>query len=61
MVNSSGLEKNYTLTDGLTDIQKSDLYSEVALIKNRRKVIFVIYMNRAVDKCPKLDPGTTGN
>ena len=34
MVNSSGLEKIYTLTDGRTDIQKSDLYSEVALAKN---------------------------
>ena len=34
MVNSSGLEKIYTLTDGRMDIQKSDLYSEVALAKN---------------------------
>ena len=34
VVNNSGLEKIYTLTDGLTDIQKSDLYSEVALAKN---------------------------
>ena len=33
VVNSSGLEKIYTLTDGRTDIQKSDLYSEVALAK----------------------------
>ena len=36
MVNSSGLEKIYTLTDGLTDIQKSDLYSEVALSKKHK-------------------------
>ena len=34
VVNSSGIEKIYTLTDGLTDVQKSDLYSEVALAKN---------------------------
>ena len=33
MVNSSGLEKIYTLTDGRTGIQKSDLYSEVGLAK----------------------------
>ena len=33
VVNSSG-EKIYTLTDWRTDIQKSDLYSEVALAKN---------------------------
>ena len=32
VVNSSG-EKIYTLTDWRTDIQKSDLYSEVALAK----------------------------
>ena len=31
LVNSSGLEQIYTLMDGRTDIQKSDLYSEVAL------------------------------
>ena len=34
VVNKSGLEKIYALTDGRTDIQKSDLYSEVALAKN---------------------------
>ena len=38
MLNSSGVEKIYSLTNGLTDgltnIQKSDLYSEVALAKN---------------------------
>ena len=34
VANSSGLEKIYTLTDGRTDIQKSDFYSEVALAKN---------------------------
>ena len=33
VVNSSG-EKIYTLTDWGTDIQKRDLYSEVALAKN---------------------------
>ena len=33
VVNSSGLEKIYTLRDGRTGIQKSDLYSEVGLAK----------------------------
>ena len=36
MLNSSGVEKIYTLTNGLTNIQKSDLYSEVALAKKDR-------------------------
>ena len=35
MVNSSGLEKIYTLMDGQTDEQKSDLYSKVALANNQ--------------------------
>ena len=39
MLNSSGVEKIYTLTNGLTNIQKSDLYSEVALAK---KVISLV-------------------
>ena len=37
MLNSSGVEPIYTLTNGLTNIQKSDLYSEVALAKSNPK------------------------
>ena len=39
VVHSSGKKFTHGRTNGLTDIQKSDLYSEVALAKNDDTVV----------------------